>query len=218
MPPLGNKSKTKVKENRQSRSRNTTPSSVLSAPGSSSTAGLTVYLEIPLASLIIPSTLLYDDLLEHHGGGGIPDPKNLEALANDLRALSELAATRENACDSAMRNLSQRRKLRHEEELEQFNREAEEKSGLKRSAEDDDVDKAAKSGKLKKRKEQVKAREERPLAHGAHGLARQDGRETTPKGLWSTLPWGDTIVQSVFNSVFPRFIFVSLSYDTYNTH
>ena len=190
MPPVGNKSKGKVKENRQSRSRNTTPSSVLSASGSTSAAAATTaYLEIPTASLMIPSNLQYDDLLEQLAGiGGIPDPKNLETLANDLRTLSDLAATRETACEGAVRNIVLRRKMKLEEEMELSSREVEEKAGLKRSAEDDDAEKSAKAGKLKKRKEQAKPREERPLTHGAHGVARQDGgRETTPKGLLSRL-------------------------------
>ena len=194
MPPLGNKSKTKVKENRQSRSRNTTPSSVLSAPGSGSIAGITAYLEIPVASLTVPSNLQYDDLLENHGGtGGIPEPRNLKALAQDLKTLSELAQVREIACDGAMRNLSNRRKLKLEEDLEprtiraetpgllSSEAPAEVPGGSKRSTEDE-VDKAAEPGKLKKKKDQVKAREERPLTHGAHGVARQDGADATPKG------------------------------------
>ena len=195
MPPLGNKGKAKVKENRQSRSRNTTPSSVLSAPGSGSIPGVTAYLEIPLGSLSVPLNLQYEDLLESHGGtGGIPEPKSLKALAHDLKSLSELAVTREVACDGAMRNLSNRRKLKLEEDLEPprtipaetpallpGGESVEPSGGLKQTAEDE-MGRVAEPGKVKKKKDQVKARDERPLTHGAHGVARQDGADATPKG------------------------------------
>ena len=190
MPPFGNKGKGKGKDNRQSRSRNTTPSSVLSAPLSaplSVTTGNTAYLDISISSLVVPTNVLYDDILERHGAGpGIPDPKHLEAITNDLRTLYQLAASRETACDAGMRELSGRRKLRIEEdrELEQQNREAEEKANLKRAAEDDELDRASKAAKLKKKKDQTKARETRPLTHGAHGIARQDGGTEAPsKGM-----------------------------------
>ena len=186
MPPLGSKGKSKSKDNRQSRSRNTTPSSVVSAP-TSIAAGSTAYLEIPIGSLMVPTNILYEDILERHGGnGGIPDPRNLESLANDLRTLSQLAAERERVCDGGMRELSGRRKLRIEEErsIELANREAEEKASLKRAAEDDELEKSSKAAKMKRRRDQGKPKEERPLAHGAHGLARQDGLESMSKGTF----------------------------------
>lgn len=185
MPPLGTKGKGKIKENRRSRSRNTTPSSVLSAPASVA-AGTTAYTDIPLGSLLISTTMLYEDILEKFAGnGGIPDPKNLETLANEFRSLSQHASGREFACDAAMRTLNDRKKIKAEEEreLEIATREAEEKANLKRVAEDDEVERVSKAGKLKRRKDQVKPREERPLTHGAHGVARQDGGTATPKGM-----------------------------------
>jgi transcriptional adapter 3 len=141
-------------------------------------ASRTAYLDILVGSLMIPANVLYDDILERHGGsGGIPDPKHLEALASDLKTLSSLAESRTNACDGGMRMLVDRRKqtIEEERELEQANRDAEEKASLKRAAEDDDLEKSGKAGKLKKRKDRGSVLEERPLAHGAHGVARQDG-------------------------------------------
>ncbi|KAL8988785.1 MAG: hypothetical protein Q9177_002198, partial [Variospora cf. flavescens] len=82
-----------------------------------------------------------------------------------------------------MRELSKRRKERVEEEhrLDQENRDREEKASLKRAAEEE-VARGLKSLKTKMvKKERSIAREERPLAVGAHGLARQDGRDTTPQ-------------------------------------
>lgn len=182
MPPLGGKGKSKGREARQSRSRNTTPSSVVSAAVSVGPP-LTAYLEIAIGSLVIPTNISYDDILERHGGGGgIPDPKHLETLANDLKVLSQLAETRSKAYDAGMRELSKRRKeaLDDERQREQASREAEEKESMKRAAEDDDDARGRKGAKLKRRKDRASA--ERPLTHGAHGVARQDGVGTLPKG------------------------------------
>ena len=189
MPPVGNKGKSKAKEGRQSRSRNTTPGSVVSAPASTM-AAYTMYLDIDIGKLMIPSNILYDDILERHGGsGGIPDLKHLEALAGDLNTLSQLADSRGNACDGGMRKLSDRRKekIEEERELEQATREAEEKATLKRVAEDEELERGRKSSKMKKRKDRSSIREERPLTHGAHGVARQDGLIAGAKG--SSIPF-----------------------------
>jgi transcriptional adapter 3 len=174
---MGTKGKGKV-------SRNTTPtSSVVSVPVSVVSA--TGYLDIAVGHLVIPANLLYDDILERHGGtGGIPDPKHLEALENDLNTLAQLAETRETVCDGGMRELSSRRKekVNEELELEQATRDAEEKASLKRAA-DEELERGNKANKTKKRKERSTVREERPLAHGAHGVSRQDGLPSTPKGI-----------------------------------
>ena len=48
---------------------------------------------------------------------------------------------------------------------------------------EEEESKAPKGGKLKKRKERgSSSREDRPLAHGAHELSRQDGAETKVEG------------------------------------
>lgn len=189
MPPMGGKSKAKARDGRQSPSRNTTPSSNVSIPISVAGPLTTVYLEIPTENLTIPTNTNYDDILERHGGGGgIPDPKLLEIMANDLHVLSQLADTRGQACDGAMREISKRRKEKREEERakEQANREAEEKESLKRAAEDEDEARGRKTAKVKKRKERSNVREERPPTHGAHGLVRQDGSDLPVKGTFST--------------------------------
>ena len=187
MPPLPAKGKGKVKE----RSRNTTPSSVLSAPVSA-TIGSTAYLDIPISALSISTSTLYEDIIERHGDtGGIPDPRALEALAEDLKQLGQLAETRDTTGENAIRASIDRRKARVEEEryLEIANKEAEDKARLKRAAEDNEAEDAMKGVKMKKRKDRSRVREERPLAHGAHGVARQDGLDSTPKGeLSRTIP------------------------------
>lgn len=190
MPPLAGKSKPKARDGRQSPSRNTTPSSIASLPFTAVTFSSTAYLDIPVSSLVLPSNITYDDILERHGGGGgIPDPKNLELMASDLNSLSISAETRGQACDGAMRELAKRRKERIEADRirEIASREAEEKENLKRVAEEDDDGGVKKAGRLKKRKERINVKEERPLAHGAHGVARQVGGDLPVKGALSSL-------------------------------
>ena len=190
MPPLVGKSKSKGREGRQSRSRNTTPSSSVSGPTAPSH---TAFLDILIGNLMVPTNINYDDILERHGGaGGIPDPSHLTIMAKDLKQLSELASARSDTCNAGMRALSEKRKEALEEERQREQearvREAEERETLKvlkqePEEEDDDI-RGRKGGKLKKKKERSIAREERPLAHGAHGLARQDGLDLPLKGTF----------------------------------
>lgn len=177
-PSVANKNKGKAREGRQSRSRHTTPGSVVSMALSANVpAAVVSAFDFDLAAVFESASASYHDLLEQHGGGGsVPDSRSIGILAGELASLSALAGSRETACDRGMRELSARRKIRieHDRDMEQANREAEEKAHLKRIAEDDEIEKAHHSGKTKRRKE-GKPREERPLAHGAHSVARQDG-------------------------------------------
>ncbi len=187
MPPSGGKGKGKGRDNRSSRSRNTTPSSVVSA--GANMGSNTAYLDIPITSLMVPTNITYDDILERHGGGGgIPDPKHLEALAADLKTLSMLAETRGKACYKGMSELAARRKdrlLEGEREKERVRREADEKEKMRKDAEELDDRSGKKGSKIKKIKERSVVREERPLTHGAHGVARQDGVDTQMTGTWT---------------------------------
>ena len=191
MPPAIKNGKSKGREGRQSRSRNSTPSSIASAPLVSTTPSHTSYLEIPIGNLMVPSNISYDDILERHGGaGGIPDPNHLTTMAKDLKQLCDLASTRNETCNAGMRALAEKRKdvLEEEREREQREqasraREAEERETLKRKSDDEDEDgRGRKGSKVKKRKESSAVREERPPNHGAHGLARQDGLDLPLKG------------------------------------
>ena len=161
-----------------------------------STSGVTntAYLDTPLSQLMVPSNLSYDELLERHGNGsGIPDSKHLDTLAADLRTLAQLAELRGQVCDKGMRYLSRRRKERLEEEREKERetRELEDrKEKMKREAaarDEEDEGRGSKGQKIRKRKDRSKVREERPLVHGAHGLARQDGLDTEMKGETTVL-------------------------------
>lgn len=140
---------------------------------------------------MVPTNITYDDILERHGGtGGIPDPSHLTTMAKDLKQLSELASARHETCNAGVRALSRKRKETLDEERqreqEARTREVEEKESLhalkKEAEEEEDEIRGRKGGKPKKKKERSSVREERPLAHGAHGLARQDGLDLPLKG------------------------------------
>ncbi len=186
-PPLGKK--IKGRDGRRSSSRHTTPSSTISAPMASPTPTKTAFLDIPITELAIPSNIKYDDILERHGGnGGIPDPKDLGSIADSLKTLAKLAQSRTKYNDMGMRTLSVKRKeaAEQEREREMEAREQEQRDIAKRQAEEEEAAREKKNGKSKK-KERSRVREEksqdRPLNHGAHGLARQDGASLPLKGV-----------------------------------
>lgn len=188
MPPgLGNKGKGKGRE-RRSRSRNTTPNSALSSNIGAGVDLSISYLDNDVSKLLVPANGQYTEILEKLGGAGqIPDPKALESLADHLRTLGQMAEARGDSCNTGMRELSQRKKdiLEEQREREQHDREAEERLRMKREAEDDeDEGRILKAGRLKKRKERSTAKEDRPLTHGAHGVARQDGFEGSSDGKY----------------------------------
>ena len=120
------------------------------------------------------------------GVGPIPDSKSLESLVEELKNLAQMADTRGDVCNAGIRELSQKRKDMLEEP-ESMDRDVGERTRMKREV-DDDEDLPIKGGKLKKRKERGgSTKEERPLNHGAHEVARQDGAETKIEGGEFTL-------------------------------
>lgn len=148
---------------RQSRSRNSTPGSSFPLADTH-----TAFLDLPIKSFRTS-----DDLNETYGTT-IPSSKDLEALLERLNKLTDVVDTRGTVCDRGMRLLSQARKDRLEE-IENERRDEERKEQLKKDAADEEERGRNKMGKIKKRKDLSTAREERPLTHGAHGLAPQDG-------------------------------------------
>ncbi|QKX53417.1 uncharacterized protein TRUGW13939_00496 [Talaromyces rugulosus] len=176
--PLANKSKTKGRDARQSRSRNTTPSSGHSASTTTGASAVSGYLENDLGKLFSQTSVQYVDILDQVGGSGsIPDVRSLEQLSDQLKTLSQLADARGDICNAAMRELSQRKKDVVEDSREQEMERDTEDRKMKREADDEDEpSRALKGGKLKKRKERP-SKEDRPLAVGSHEVTRQDGGE-----------------------------------------
>jgi len=193
MPPAIKDKKSKGREGRRSRSRNTTPSSIASAPLASTIPSHTSYLDIPIDNLMVPTNISYDDILERHGGsGGIPDPSHLTTMVKDLKQLCELASARNDTCNLGMRALAERRKQALDDERDREReqaaraREAEDIENLKKEAEEEEEEEDIRGCKAsipkKQTKEPSSVRKERPLAHGARGLARQDGLDLPLKG------------------------------------
>lgn len=185
MPPIGAKTKPKVRDGRQSQSRNTTPGSIVSVPISvgPSTA---IHSDAPMAGLAETVLINYEDILGRHSGGEIPNPKHLEHMARDLTNIDHQADLKGDLFDTTMREIVrlQKDRIDEERERERMRRDAEEKDALKRVVEDEDearIKKMVKPKKLKKERSDVK--EERPLTHGAHSLARQDGLDIPAKGM-----------------------------------
>ncbi|KAJ5142701.1 uncharacterized protein N7515_001488 [Penicillium bovifimosum] len=176
--PSAYKGKGKGRDARRSRSRNTTPSSA-SAPAIPSLP-IQSYLENDVTNHIDEASLQYSEVLELVSAQNIPDSKTLETLVDHLKSLSDMADIRGEICNAGMREMSHKRKEVEDQELE---REVLNRSRLKRETEEDDD--IHKGGKLKKRKDRASAKEERPLNHGAHELARQDGAETKVEGAAS---------------------------------
>jgi transcriptional adapter 3 len=159
----------KGRDVRQSRSRNTTPS-LIGARGSlpPNESGETAWLELPIQPLRAS-----DDSIENYSPS-IPGSKDLEGLLERLQKLVNVAESRGSVCDRGMRQLAQQRKDR-QEEIESERRDEERRERLKRDAADEEERGRNKANKVKKRKDASRARDERPLTHGAHGLAPQDG-------------------------------------------
>jgi transcriptional adapter 3 len=181
MPGPGNaKSKPKGQpRDRQSRSRNTTPisSTSVSASVDMSTRrtmerSISPYLQTSLSHPPNLSTRLSDspvaDIFDHSSSvTNIPSAAALNTIAENIRTqVLSVARLRDDACDRMMRELALRKKERIErerlEDLEQAKRDADERRlQLKKAI-------TPKKGERE---------EERPLAVGAHGVARQDGRD-----------------------------------------
>lgn len=175
--PSAYKSKSKGRDARPSRSRNTTPSNAVSTPVVA-IPPLPTYLENDVSKLIDLANGQYTDLLDLVAGPNIPDSRTLETLVGHLKSLSDMADARGEACNAGMREMSQKRKEVSEDQ--ELSREIGERAKLKRETEEDE-DPVQKS-KMKKRKDRTSAKEERPLSHGAHEVGRQDGAETKVEG------------------------------------
>jgi transcriptional adapter 3 len=163
MPPQGLKGTGKKSGAAQRpRSRNQTPRPPPTAADESA------YLDIPLAP-IQHST--YDELIVQTPGSVIPNTAAIDALVERARSLLNSVEQRGIMADKAMRKLAGMRSLRVREiEQESYEEEKRERARIEEEEERGRI-----ASKMKKRKDVSRGAEERPLAHGAHGLAAQDG-------------------------------------------
>ena len=148
MPPLpgATKGKHKSRDARRSRSRNTTPSSVISATAPSLPTH-TPYLNLETSKVLVAPHPQYNDILGRlESKPPNVDPKRLQEMIEDLKTLGASAEQRVESCERAVRVLHDQLK---DIEFEQKEREqqAEQARRSKKTKEE------SKNAKAKKRKE-----------------------------------------------------------------
>lgn len=105
MPPLpgATKGKHKSRDARRSRSRNTTPSSVISGTAPSHPAQ-TPFLELETSKLLVGHQPQYTEILDQlETKPSNLDPKRLQDIIEQLKVLSESAENRVESCERAVR-------------------------------------------------------------------------------------------------------------------
>ncbi|KAF2139968.1 uncharacterized protein K452DRAFT_299937 [Aplosporella prunicola CBS 121167] len=166
MPSASSKGKAKPgsqpRDSRRSRSRNTTPISGNSVAVTIEPTTSPSYLHTALSQLANTSSIFIEDIFSNGSNpNNIPSAEALHAMQEDIKNRFIPAQTqRGETSERFMRHLMKRRKERMEQERdkERADREAEERKH-----------------KLKKVSKKREPDEDRPLAVGAHGVARQDG-------------------------------------------
>ncbi|KAK5216207.1 Transcriptional regulator [Exophiala xenobiotica] len=166
MPPLGSASKGKGKkaDARRSRSRNTTPSSVLSAGTAPAGPTTTPLLELETSKLLVPAKPSYGeivDYLETHGTKF--EPKSLHDLIDQLKHLSDAAEKRAESCEKAIRLIHEQKK-----ELESDHQERELQAEQARRA------KARKEESQSSKNPKAKKRKDRPETFDSVEIKRED--------------------------------------------
>lgn len=152
MPPLGSasKSKHKAKEARPSRSRNTTPSSVISAAAVPAVPLTTPFLQLDTSKLLVAPHPSYADILDRLETKPTSlEPKLLQDINEQLKQLSDAAEKRVEVCENAIRVIHAQLK---DLESEQKERERERQAEHHRKAQAK-KDESQKNVKAKKRKD-----------------------------------------------------------------
>lgn len=172
---------------RPPRSRNSTPS--VGGPSAFVAQEETALLQTRLVTL---PGYKYEDMVDVNSSA-IPDSKTLESLMEKLRQIAESVEAKNQIVDKGMRKLATFRRDCAEEAAQEL-REAE----LKEQKKKENEDRMKKAGKKRDAGGQIKAKEERPLTHGAHGVAAQDG---TSIGKSKFVPLRHTSQESRFSCV-----------------
>lgn len=154
------------------RSRNTTPlppgsSRVSAEPVSSSSS----YFRSPVTHLAKDSDVSLEELLDSNGSAShIPSGSQLKSMRESIqRKVLEHVKERNAQSDKVLRELQKMRGQRSTHDIE---RERERESRRSDNKED-----AERKVKVKKPGKRDPEEEQRPLAHGAHALPKQDGTE-----------------------------------------
>ena len=152
MPQLGSasKSKGKTREGRRSRSRNTTPSSVLSAGATQAGSTTTPLLELELNKLLVSPKPNYGEIIEYLESHGTKfEPKSINDIIDQLKHLSDAAEKRAESCEKAIRVIHEQKK---ELESDQHDRERQAEHARRAKARKEESH-SQKNPKAKKRKD-----------------------------------------------------------------
>lgn len=152
MPPLGSasKSKNKQKDARHSRSRNTTPSSVLSASAIASAPSTTPFLQLDTSRLLVASQPSYAEILDRlEIKPSNLEPRQLQDVIEQIKHLNDSAEKRIDSCEKAIRVIHDQLKDLDSEHKER-ERQAEQARRIKARKEDAS---SQKNNKAKKRKD-----------------------------------------------------------------
>ncbi|KAI5274616.1 hypothetical protein E4T47_02388 [Aureobasidium subglaciale] len=147
---------------KRSRSRATSPTSTTTKTASVGASTTTPYLHTSLQ--VLSPNLSIDTLMDKHATNSLnpPSASSLHALHDSINSHVLLnVRSRSDACDRSMRELSRKRKIRADQEVD---RERQEEEAEQR-----------KRARVSKKNDS-----HRPPAVGAHGLARQDGQPSPP--------------------------------------
>ena len=154
MPPLGSasKSKSKNRDGRRSRSRNTTPSSVISAGTAPTAPTTTPLLDLDVAKLLVAPRPSYGDILERlEGQGPRLEPRSLHEIIDQLKHLCDSAEKRAELCEKAIRVIHEQKK---DLESEQQDRERQAEQARRSKGRKEEAT-SQKNPKAKKRKERA---------------------------------------------------------------
>ncbi|KIW74891.1 hypothetical protein Z517_11661 [Fonsecaea pedrosoi CBS 271.37] len=155
MPPLPSASKKKNRDGRRSRSRNTTPSSVISAGTAPPAPTTTPLLELEVSKLLVSSKPNYAEIIDHLDTHGSKlEPKSLHDIIDQLKHLSESAEKRAESCEKAIRLIHEQKK-NVETDQQDRDRQAEQARRAKARKEDGQSQKNPKAKKRKDRPETV---------------------------------------------------------------
>lgn len=152
MPPLGsaNKSKNKQKDARHSRSRNTTPSSVLSASVPGSAPSSTPFLQLDTSKLLVAAQPSYAEILDRlETKPANLEPRLLQDVIEQIKQLNDSAEKRIDSCEKAIRIIHDQLKDLDSEHKER-ERQVEQARRIKARKEEAN---SSKSNKAKKRKD-----------------------------------------------------------------
>ncbi|OAP58716.1 hypothetical protein AYL99_07806 [Fonsecaea erecta] len=150
MPPLPGASKKKNRDGRQSRSRNTTPSSVLSAGTAPLGPTATPLLDLEASKLLVSSKPNYAEIIDHlETHGSKLEPKSLHEIIDQLKHLSESAEKRAESCEKAIRLIHEQKK---NVETDQQDRDRQAEQARRAKARKEEVH-SQKNPKAKKRKD-----------------------------------------------------------------